>query len=357
MDYSKYYTPPTIANLLINELDVSTPQKAVDICCGSCNLLNAVKNRWKSVELIGVDVEDHPMPGVNFINDDGRKYATDHLHEFDLVVANPPFDFLQAKNEFPELYQGLFKNLYCSRLEVEMLLANLLMLKDGGILLVILPSSIVEAGSYQKLRILLSKYFYIKSIIKLADDTFGSAKIRSYALIIQNCINKRDATRLGYTEYNVDGPTVIYGNSVVREKMEKGLWTEFDENKTDLKLFDFRRGTISSASFQNSGKTILHTARSGAVWRPSIRFIPETLEATVFAENGDILVSRVGKSAGQWCVYYGDRVPISDCLYRLKDPNGDILNKITGKYYNRELKGVATRYITMSDFAKWIDTC
>ena len=53
MDYSKFYTPPEIASLLIEELDVDEPDKIIDICCGSCNLLLAAKARWNKANLYG----------------------------------------------------------------------------------------------------------------------------------------------------------------------------------------------------------------------------------------------------------------------------------------------------------------
>lgn len=86
----------------------------------------------------------------------------------------------------------------------------------------------------------------------------------------------------------------------------------------------------------------------------SIRYVSEEVETSVFAEKGDILVSRIGKSAGHWCIYDGDKTPISDCLYRIKDPKGTVHEKIKGRKFNFPLKGVATRYITMDDFATWM---
>lgn len=46
-------------------------------------------------------------------------------------------------------------------------------------------------------------------------------------------------------------------------------------------------------------------------------------------------------------------MPISDCLYRIKDPGGAIANALAGKEYDLAQKGVAARYITMDDFVSW----
>jgi len=54
-------------------------------------------------------------------------------------------------------------------------------------------------------------------------------------------------------------------------------------------------------------------------------------ENLVYAESGDIIVSRIGKSAGQWYIYLGEKILISDCLYRIKDPTGKIPSRLQGR--------------------------
>ena len=91
-------------------------------------------------------------------------------------------------------------------------------------------------------------------------------------------------------------------------------------------------------------------------WKPSIRFIKEEVKNSVWVEEGDIIVSRIGKSAGKWCQYTGERIMISDCLFRIKDPTGSVINRIDGHQYDHTIKGVATRYITTSDFLFWYNS-
>ena len=66
MDYSKYYTPTSIAQLLVKQLKIGYPDKIVDICCGSCNLLNAAKKRWPRAVLYGTDIVEHKDDNVIF---------------------------------------------------------------------------------------------------------------------------------------------------------------------------------------------------------------------------------------------------------------------------------------------------
>ena len=119
------------------------------------------------------------------------------------------------------------------------------------------------------------------------------------------------------------------------------------------RIFEYRRGTICSGSFTLRGIPVLHTAKLQPRWRPSIRYVNEHTFSTVYAENGDIIVNRIGKAAGHWHIYSGHPMMISDCLYRIKDSNGDIAKKLKGHNYSFPLRGVAARYIIMEDFEAW----
>jgi len=352
MDYSKFYTPPEIASLLIEQLDGIEPDKIVDICCGSCNLLLAAKERWKNAILYGIDISDCKDKEVKFCRTDGRKYAIEHPNEFSLVVANPPFDYLEQHMEYPELFEGVFKGVRVSRLEVEMLIANLLTLKDNGVLLIIMPSSFVEADSYIEIRRILAKHYFVKKIIKLPLDTFGVSNINSYALEIEKKQNNFTMTIFKCLMHKEGKYTWNVVGKVDENRLLSGSWTN-ELNLDDVVDINIKRGNISSSHFKKRGQVILHTAKKSSHWQPSKRYISKKIKPSVFAEEGDVLVSRIGKSAGQWCVYEGEKVPISDCLYRIKDPDGEVLSKIRGRDFGFQ-KGVATRYITMRDFKAWI---
>lgn len=352
MDYSKFYTPPKIANSLIKELSIPEPDKIVDICCGSCNLLIAANNRWNKAKLYGVDVSEHSsVENIVYEKNDGRQFAIDHPNEFSLVLANPPFDYVENKKQFPDLFIDEFKEASTSRLEIEMLIANLKLLQPNGVLLIILPSSFVEAKSHIKVRKIIANNYYIESIIKLDETTFGASKINSYALIIHNESQNNRNAQMGKSVKDC----IYYTAHIDSNDLKEGKWT-LDSISNNTVSLNIKRGNISSSFFITRGQAILHTAKYRTDWKPSKRYISKKITPTVFAESGDIIVSRIGKSAGQWCVYEGEKIAISDCLYRIKDPDLSVFNKIDGKCFDRELKGVATRYITIADFISWISS-
>lgn len=356
MDYSKFYTPPEIANLLVRLLDIPTPPEVVDICCGSCNLLHAAGNRWRQTILHGVDVIKHASNDVTYVQADGRAFAIKHASKYSLVLANPPFDSIEAQkqNEYPELYSKISFKYHTCRLEVEMLLANLWMLKHGGTLMIIMPVTFVAATSHIKIRKYLGKEYHIQKIIHLPKETFGSSKISSCAIVFKHEKLKHQYTKRYYVTYK-NGKYDISASSIIPQALvREGKWDDKPLCNRFSFDYEYRRGTISSQFFVESGIPVLHTAKTQAQWKPSVRYVKSIVSKAVFAEYGDIIVSRIGKSAGSWYRYTENPIMVSDCLYVIKDPTGSLAQRLFNRQYPYELKGVATRYITMADFGLWL---
>ena len=354
MDYTKYYTPPQIAEFLITHLDIKMPSKTIDICCGSCNLLHAVKKRWKKTKLYGIDIIDLESHDVEYIKSDGRKFAIDNNSKFELIVANPPFDRLKKRGEFKKLFENLPFKYTTSRLEIEMLLANLKILKENGTLMIIMPITFAIGNTNIKLKKFLAKHYSIKKIFYLPDDVFGTANIASCALIINNS-NEQSKKTMTYTiESCSDGYKLTDGKELSQNIMETGIWhTKANNNVFSKKI---RRGNISSHYFTDKGMPILHIAKLAEEWIPSTRYVTEVNETAVYANSGDIIISRIGKSAGRWYKYKGSRMPISDCLFVIPDNDNTIENVLAGHEYPYNHRGVATKYITKSDIAMWFDS-
>lgn len=354
MDYTKFYTPPEIARLLVQQISIAPPSEIIDICCGSCNLLHAAGTRWHRAKLIGVDIASHASSGITCIKSDGRKYALEHPNEYSLVLANPPFDFVTTKREFPQLFEGIPQECATARLEIEMLLANLRILKKDGTLVIVVPSTLVTGERYRKIRKYLSKNYHIQKIIYLPDDVFGSANISSCALVIKRETLSHYYTYRFFVTHHSNGYLISKGTNVPWASMCSGNWDVITIVETNTYIF--RRGNISSHYFEETGTAIFHTSKPANPWKPSIRYVSTVPNNAVYAEESDIIISRIGKSSGKWHKYKGPRIPISDCLYVLKDPDGAIFKQINGKQYPYQAKGVATRYITINDFSSWLNS-
>lgn len=352
-DYSLYYTPPVLSSFLISKLSINSPDEAIDICCGSCNLLLAAKERWNSINLIGVDVLSvSPQSDIIVYQDDGRHYSIKTKKRYSLVLANPPFDKVKAFREYPQLYVGRFEAYRTNRLENEMLIANLRLLRRKGTLLIIVPSSFVEGCRNKELRRLVGNGYFIKRITKLHPGVFGAKHISCYVLEIVNEQSKGRSTELYTSKCCGEGIECVLSEEIENSTILSGNWIDSRVNLE--KHLIMRRGNVSSSFFREMGVCILHTSKESEQWKPSIRFYNQNdITPSTFAEDGDIVVSRIGKSAGKWYRYRGERIPISDCLFCIKDPDGIIYGSINGRCESIRQHGVATRYITKEDIYQW----
>ncbi len=353
VDYTKYYTPPEIATLLVNQLRVPHPEKIIDICCGSCNLLYAAKRKWPRARLVGVDLVPNIQSDVDIKCLDGRVFATSEEEKFPLILANPPFEYLENRNVFPELYIGLPKGYTVTRLEIEMLIANLRLLDNEGVLMIIMPSSFVNAETHVKIRRHIASEYSLKKVIRLSEEVFGAARINCYALYISKKEPRNQKTTFCCVVSNRGDFALSNSEVISQENVRAGNWDkEFQSTKSEISL-PIKRGTISSNQFISLGTPVLHTAKLTEIWQPTIRYIERKPERVVYANVGDIIVSRIGKSAGQWWRNDIGEILISDCLFCIKNPDDTIYNIIKGSKYTFPLKGISTRYITMADLNRW----
>jgi len=357
MDYSKFYTPLDIANILVDELSMDIPVAAIDICCGGGNLLYSVQHRWSKTKLVGVDVSDVSLDKIKTFCCDGRKFALRRKKTFPLVVGNPPFAYLDKRREYPELYSEMKYFKTFSRLENEMMLANLKVVQNNGVLLIIMPSTFVEGESNKDFRKFLASKYSIKKIIRLPLDAFGTASIRCYAIYIQKSVSLDDPTTILELTKSPDHSYKINKNEDIKnEVIRSGNWetaTDLKFDASELRNFEMKRGKISSQFFENTGVPVLHTSKCQAKWNPSVRYVAKLPSSVVTVNKGDVLVSRIGKSAGQWTVHTGKEMPITDCLFRIRDHDGKIASRLQNNRSLCAVRGVATRYITMKDFYMW----
>lgn len=372
---TQYHTPSTLAASLVSYLPDIKVKRAIDICCGSWNLLSEVKKRWEKAGLVGIDLDVNAgtkrVKGGRFLRIDGREYAIGAFKSnksFDLVVANPPFGKIESEQRYEVLYDiaGIKSSGHAiTRIETEMVIANSLLVRDNGYLLIIVPNSLIESDSFTFIRSYLNKNFIFKNIIKLPINAFGRSEIRSYALILKkNVCNNGD---------NIPSMSIL-------QKCEAGQWrksyfesdkiVKLPNDKEDLKKgiasdeICIFRGTISSKSFTETGIPILHTAamkQDFNTWAPGIRYVqPDVLlNSNKFAITGDYIVSRVGRSAGFWCRYTGPKIAVSDCLFVIKNKEDIQFSKILEALSRQQrleklLKGLTTLYITQNELVQEI---
>ena len=360
----KFYTPPMLAECLMQLLPQRKYDNIIDICCGSWNLLEAAKKQFGSTCYIGVDIdaeaEANRFNEATFLCEDGRTFALKEKKKYDLVLSNPPFGSIKEEERvFKNLRRkrDIIKGLNNKRYENEMMQANLLLAKKAAVWLFILPTTFFEGDSYLSIRKEICEKYTVDSIIKLPIETFGSSKINTCALIMRNDGKQVQSAKLQEVICENDAWIVRNIKNISLERLQEGTWLRKPKNlKTsrNVKLF---RGNISSAQLGNEGKKVFHSSsyvRDG-IWEPSIRCCNDenSIKKAKVVFPGDIIINRVGRYAAYWCVSKEEGF-ISDCLIVIRmSKESDIYQKLLQNSTNGRLniitKGVTASYITISD--------
>jgi len=240
-----------------------------------------------------------------------------------------------------------------------MMHANSLLAKNGTSMIVILPATFVEGDLYIKYRKKVSNDFEVLAIIKLPGDVFSKGDISSYAIILHKTHQRaRCSAQIGEAVFENERWKVVFSSNTSIDRMLDGIWVEGIKpipliEKEDVETIF--RGNISSAYFSTGGEKILHCSSiiENEVWRPSQCFCDGISDRNhKYAQAGDILINRIGKSAGFWSKYHGERKLVSDCIIVVRGKSD--LESFLKKYSIHgqlivPIKGVATKYIAIKD--------
>ncbi len=366
-DYSKFYTPRMVARLLIKNCKIEDPKNAIDICAGSWNLLNEAKSKWPNIELVGVDIQKHNEQG--FV-EDGRCFSFQAFQKkqlFDLVLANPPFEYEKVPLEIRKMIDiafpfHQFNGNILNRLESTMLLFNSLLVKDNGYLASVVPNSLLFAENQNSLRSYFASNFHLEKIIHLPDSAFGKQNIRTSLVLLRKKVTKKPTRIYNAAERN-NQYIANHAGSIPHTKITKGKWDLLDSNK-DIKVDDLKiiRNNISTnmLSTNKLGHPVIHngTIANGNLKLEKIRFLNEAIPRMEYVEPGDIVINRVGKSIGQFALINDEEKKYlsSDCVLIIRPANQEtrnlLINKLNSTNFKEFKKGVTTKYITKNDIYK-----
>lgn len=373
MKRTNYYTPMPLANLLIKQCTKKTPDSAIDICAGSWNLLHAVKYRWPETKLTGVDID---KCSIKSIINDGRFYANELLGEkksYQLVVANPPFQYERYSEDIFRLISNhiaeyRFSKKILSRLENTMMIFNSLLVSSDGTLAAIVPDSMIRSESQRELRRYFGSEFYLRKIIFLPRNSFGSSDINTSIIILEKN-NKKSSTRV-YEAIDIKGDFKLQQlDSISKSKIAEGDWLNNNEHYfcgLENQFIDYVRIVRNNISTNNFDDTIedgsvpvLHSSNILKNKHSKLNYYNPGNKIYHYTSAGDIAVIRVGRNCGEFLLVTKEEQDFltSDCVLLIKPMDesirGIIVNKLEEKKFNK--KGVAARYITKNDILAMIN--
>lgn len=344
------------------ELIEDKPYKnVIDICCGSWNLLYAAKEKLNCQYITGVDVDtdvkQYKAPNGKVFVGDGREYALKYYgkKKYDLVLSNPPFGLLTDDNRImkEKLINHKYTPILTKRYESEMLVADMLLLKQEGILVAILPQTFIFGISNLNVRKEIAKEFQIDTIIKLPEGTFKKKDIRACVVIMRKT-KKRKSTIYYIASYSNEWK-FDHAGIIDNKYIGLGYWENTDIDFTLNSDFMIFRGKICSSQFQEDGQRKVYHCSSlieNGIWQPLEKATNEACGDRV-TEIGDILVNRIGKKAGYWCVCNEQGYYVSDCIIVIRNLSLKCIEalekKSDGRRLNVPLRGVSTQYVTEND--------
>jgi type I restriction enzyme M protein len=382
---ARFYTKDIISDLLVQEIKFSNPQLIIDLGIGAGSLTCAAFQKWSNANFIGTDIDlkqirntEKKFPFVKIIEANGlqkniEKRLNIKVGSVDVAVCNPPYLKISSKHTtfFNLLKKVSLDN--CNKLkyltsDLIFLAQNILLLKEGGELGIILPDGLLSSKEFQIFRQDLVNNHTIVSIIQLPDKIFEKTEARTHILILKKGkiekkvkVNLFLANKYGkYDDYiSVYDTLLVNRMDFLYHKLNQGK-CESNFNKETLVEIGakIKRGQLTQAELKVAHKNYIHTTTLSH--RTELHLIDEITKdhyRNIHTAKNDILLARVGRGCiGKVSLVKTGEQLISDCVYRIRVPEKYVkkvwnsLCSSEGQLWLRSnSRGVCARTISKSD--------
>jgi len=206
-----YFTSQEIIKKMIKMLGKRRFKRILEPCYGSGEFIKELSKKYKKSRVVGVEMNEmmtelceknEEMKGENIELKRGDYLKTDFEGGYDLIIGNPPFYVMKrgdVEKEYLKYIEGR-PNIF-----VLFILKSLSLLKKGGILSFVLPSSFKNCLYYDKLRELIDETCEIIGI----EDNEGAKWLETTQETMILCVKKKAKDngewvikRGGYTIFN-----------------------------------------------------------------------------------------------------------------------------------------------------------
>ncbi len=188
----QFFTSSSLVEFMSQYLNIQYDNKSIlEPSFGGCAFIDYIVNNSKNSKITAVDIDkklckqfNEIYPNVNFICYD---FLTLDLREkFDIVIGNPPFNLKTTSNYYDSTEGFLLKGMD--------------LLKEGGHLYFVMPSTILRNKQYQNLRNTLIKNYSILNIINTCGYDFLGADIETIVIHLKK--RKVDCQEYVYLKNN-----------------------------------------------------------------------------------------------------------------------------------------------------------
>lgn len=378
----QYYTEERFSQLLIDTLTTENPQSVLDLGTGKGSLIKCALEKWRETKIIGIDIDKgnvkfikDEFPSVDILLVDGlsRKLSKSlnlEINSVDLAICNPPY-FNVKKNEF---IKGLIDNSLLGNpdkykritADLVFLANNLVYLKNGGELGIILPDALITSHEFKIFRESILLNHTIQAVIELPVNSFSKTEAKTYILIVKKGNEFKGDYPVKLMESNDHGEInqeIIISSINLAERMDFKYhsWTRKKNLKGKMICemnVEIKRGRHSKKQLQNIGVPFIHTTE---IISSESLYISADINHNsyngVYAEKGDLVMTRVGRSGlGSIALITQGRILISDCVFRIRGAQ-HVIDKLLIEFTSENgqnwikanSRGVCAKIISITD--------
>ena len=348
---NQFFTRTRVTDILIDEIGSLDVGDAIDLGAGDGSLAVGVARRWPSVRLSTVDIDASCADNLKeTISVKSSVFHTHHIADalsfnlpdlfpnkkFDLAVCNPPFFRPKWSRDFAKILQASDFSDACkttSDASAEILFfAQLLrLIREGGIIALILPNGLVTSWRNISFRRALLTQHTVISVIQLPPNSFHDTDACCFVLIIRK--GKAPVKSHILIKRIEDGGFISTPIEIDQEAAIVRLDWSFHSAtqniagiRTTLRELgaDIRRGSLNSAERRTAAFPVFHTSEFPA---PGVGVAFDASGQTdygakiLLAEPGDILIARVDRDIHNKISFVvSGHSPITDCVFRVRLP-------------------------------------
>ncbi len=206
-----YFTSQELIGRMIKMLGKKRFKRILEPCYGSGEFIRALGNKYKKSKIEGIEMNDtmtelcegnEEINKENVVLKRGDYLKTEFQGGYDLIIGNPPFYVMKrgdVEKEYLKYIEGR-PNIF-----VLFILKSLKLLKKGGILSFVLPSSFKNCFYYDKLRDLIDKTCEIIEIVDCEGAKWLETTQETMILCVKKKVGKNGEWVIkkgGYTIFN-----------------------------------------------------------------------------------------------------------------------------------------------------------
>jgi len=376
----QFATPEWVARLLCSRL-IQNPRTALDLGIGRGALALALKDRFPTTELIGVDKYSLPKTDRTIMRESGLhlmrrdislpSFSLRFLAQFgemNTIVSNPPFTYIENASAIRDLMekQGFKCNRRAMKQRLDLLFlahARKLLSQSGEMAFILPTSAFAMAKSIENLQV-MSDHFGLEEIITLPANLFQNAEVDTAILIFRPGNRKQAIRKFAFYSALEESKLEFHGQYSAASIIEEmKVFTDSNKQSAAPNTLEsigstVARGKHSSNSLLSKGVSHFHTTSFQHYPSAQVRFdqnellTPQVQDAP--ALEGDILIARVGtRCLGNAAIVVSGRHYISDCVYRISTPAKhrrqiwEFISSEAGKNWQLSLaRGACAKFIT-----------